>query len=243
MNSTSALKYVRRLASLDIQAWRYLPYKTKMKMRGIDLSLVSVEQIGLSHERSHMHSDSGGPDLKRLLNTLPIDNSDAVIDLGCGKGGAMLTLAQHPFSRVGGVEIAENLAAVARKNIEKLRIPNAFVFCCDAADFVDLDAYTYVYMYNPFPQLVMSSVLDNINESLVRRNRTLTLVYRNPVFDALLLEYGFTKVLQTQQPHPDYPAFAVYLASGTTASLNQHDFTDSRTERRIFVDEPSYQRN
>jgi SAM-dependent methyltransferase len=227
MNYDSVLSYIRRLTTFDIQAWRYLPYKVKMKLVGIDLSLVSIEQSGLSYERSHLHSDSGGPDLKGLLDRLPIEKSDAVIDLGCGKGGAMLTLAQYPFLFVDGVELSNQLADTAFKNLQTKRISNARVFCMDAADFVDLDPYTHIYMYNPFPELVMRCVLKNLNESLLRRERSLTLIYKNPVFNSLLLEHGFTKILQTEQRHRDYPAFGVYLADGTSARSRLRGSTDT----------------
>ena len=197
-----------------------------MRLLGIDLSLVSVEQSGLSYERSHLHSDSGGPDLKRLLDRLPIERTDAVIDLGCGKGGAMLTLAQYPFFCVDGVELSKQLADTAVRNLQASKISNARVFCSDAADFVDLDSYTHVYMYNPFPEVVMRCVLKNINESVLRRERTLTLIYKNPVFNRLLLDHGFTKILQTEQRHRDYPAFGIYLADIASARSHLHGCTD-----------------
>jgi len=216
VNYASAIHYARRLATFDTQAWRYLPYRAKMKLLGIDLSWASVEQSGLSHERSHWYSDSGGPDLKRLLDTLPIDNSDSVIDLGCGKGGAMLTLARYPFSCVDGVEISEQLAQTAVRNLARRKITNSRVFCADATDFLDLDTYTYIYMYNPFPERVTKSVLNNIRASLLRSGRTITLIYKNPIFDRLLLEYGLKKLLQTEQQHADCPPFGVYFANSTT---------------------------
>src|SRR5436305_2669291 len=113
-----------------------------MKFRGIDLRWVSIEDSGLSAERSCWCSNSGGPELEELLHMLPISRADAVLDIGCGKGGAMITLAQFPFERVDGLEISPKLAHIARLNIRRLDIPNAAVFCADAADFTDIDPYT-----------------------------------------------------------------------------------------------------
>jgi SAM-dependent methyltransferase len=220
VNYISAIRYFRRLATLDTCAWRYLPYRAKMKLLGIDLSWVTVDQSGLSHERSHWHSDSGGPELKRLLDVLPIDDSDAVIDLGCGKGGAMFTLARYPFSRVDGVEICEHFVRIAERNLARLKITNSCVFCADAADFLDLDPYSYIYMYNPFPRRVTEIVLNNIKNSILRRSRTITVIYKNPIFDCLLLECGFKKLVQTEQEHADYPSFGVYFANGVTVQPN-----------------------
>jgi len=151
---------------------------------------------------------------------LPISRADAVLDIGCGKGGAMITLAQFAFERVDGLEISPKLAHIARLNIRRLDIPNAAVFCADAADFTDIDPYTYIYMYNPFPEIVMRRVLDNILLSLKRRQRLLTMIYKNPVFDSLVLCSGFHKIHETQQIHPDYPPFSVYVANGVSSSAS-----------------------
>jgi hypothetical protein len=59
-------------------------------------------------------------------------------------------------------------------------------------------------------------VLNNIRASLLRSGRTIALIYKNPIFDRLLLEYGFKKLLQTEQQHADYPPFGVYFANSTT---------------------------
>lgn len=124
----------------------------------------------------------------------------------------MLTLARYPFSRINGVEISSNLAQIARQNLRRMGISNSTVFTGDAAAFTDLDCYTYIYMYNPFPEIVVQSVAANIAASLRRRSRKLTLIYKNPVFASVLVDAGFRKVCETLQRHPDYPPFHVYIA-------------------------------
>jgi SAM-dependent methyltransferase len=215
------MHYACRLTTGDTQAWRYLPYQFKMKWRRVDLGWMSVRESGLCEEHSHWHSNSGGPDLDDLLRKLPICLSDTVLDIGCGKGGAMLTLAAWPFSRVDGVEISPNLARVARQNLKRFGISQARVFCCDAADFRDLDDYNYVYMYNPFPETVMRQVVENLQRSLELRPRKLTLIYKNPIFESTLLASGFTKLCETRQIHPNYPPFSVYLADGLSSATRR----------------------
>jgi SAM-dependent methyltransferase len=212
------MRHVRSLASCDRHAWKYLPYLLRMKFRRVDLGWVSVRGSGLSEERSHWHSNSGGPDLDELLRTLPICGSDTVLDIGCGKGGAMLTLVRYPFARVDGVEISPKLAEVARQNLKRCRISHAKVFCCDAAEFRDLDDYNYVYMYNPFPETVMRQVVENLQRSVGRRPRRVTVIYKNPVFESTLLASGFTKFCETQRIHPDYPPFSVYLGEALSSA-------------------------
>jgi SAM-dependent methyltransferase len=217
----SLLRYLRLMSRGDRQAWKYLPYQVKMKCRRIDLGWVSVRDSGLSEERSHWHSNSGGPDLADLLRRLPICASDKLLDIGCGKAGAMLTLVQYPFARVDGVEISPNLARIARQNLKRLGVSNARVFCCDAAEFRELDDYNYFYMYNPFPESVLRCVMENISRSLERRPRKVTLIYKNPIFEAVMVDCGFTKSFETQQTHPNYPPFSVYVAEPFSASVRR----------------------
>lgn len=213
MTLRSALQHARRLSAGDRKAWLYLPYQLKMKCRGLDLGWQGVRDSGLSEERSHWHSNSGGPDLDALLKHLPILRADTALDIGCGKGGAILTLAQYPFGRVDGVEISPDLARIARRNLSRMRITNSTIFCSDAAEFTDLDAYNHFYMYNPFPDVVMQAVMNNIRSSLARRQRRATLIYKNPVFEPTVLASGFRKVSETRRIHPDYPPFSVYVAT------------------------------
>jgi len=179
-----------------------------MKCRRIDLGWVSAEASGIA-DRERWHSNSGGPDLEIVLNALPISSSDAAIDFGCGKGGALLTMARYPFARVDGVELAPNLAAIGRSNIRRLSIRNASIFCCDAGQFADVDIYTYVYMYNPFPQATVKQVLDNINQSLRRRPRPMTVIYKNPTCRDAMTDAGFREVRTFNHCYPSFSIFAV----------------------------------
>jgi hypothetical protein len=120
---------------------------------------------------------------------------------------------------VDGVEISPQLARTAQSNIQKLKISRSTIFCGDAADFTDLDSYTYLYMYNPFPEAVTLRVLENIRSSLRRRTRRLNLIYKNAVFNDLVLNAGFRWLGDTRQTHPDYPPFSLYAADGPSPNI------------------------
>jgi SAM-dependent methyltransferase len=216
MNYPSVLPYLRQLGSCDPETWRLLPYRLRMAYRGIDLSGANPADLGLSEDRSAGHRDSGGPDLEKILKALSISRSDQVLDIGCGKGGAMLTLAKYPFGRVDGLELSSQLVRIAQRNLERMRISNAAIFCCDAAAFDELDRYNYFYMYNPFPEVVMRPVMDNIASSLNRSPRKATLIYKNPVFHGIVVDRGFQKVAETKQQmhHP----FSVYVRESVAAA-------------------------
>ena len=156
------------------------------------------------------HANSGGPALRDVLSRLPISATDIAIDVGCGKGGAMITMSFFPFRRVDGVEISPHLAETARQNLRRLRVHNASVFCCDAGEFRKFDPYTFVYMFNPFPESVMAEVMNNLQDSLIHQPRLLTLVYFNPLYHSCVVENGFETVGEyTDAGHP----FRIYRPS------------------------------
>ena len=99
-----AVRLARKILSPDEKTRAIACYRLRMAMRGIDLRRISVADLGLREDRSVEHGASGGPELEDVLNRLPITREDNVLDLGCGMGSAMITLARYPFARVDGVD-------------------------------------------------------------------------------------------------------------------------------------------
>jgi SAM-dependent methyltransferase len=105
------------------------------------------------------------------------------VDLGCGKGRALLVAAELPFIEVIGVEISPTLQKVAERNIATyLRGPkrqsvgkgphlqartNIQTYCSDATRFEYPDTDLIVYLFCPFRGEVLKSVLDQL--ATVRR--------------------------------------------------------------------------
>jgi SAM-dependent methyltransferase len=200
-----------RLLFGNKQDRKYLLYFLGLLFRGIDVSSVSVEALGLTQGRSECYGNSGGPELDAVLSRIPISPADSVLDVGCGKGGAMITMSKYGFGRVDGVEISRRLAAIAEKHLARAKVANASVYCCDAADFKDLDPYTVLYMYHPFGDVVLGEVLKNVAASLARQPRRLTLLYRNPIHHDLVVQAGFSQTGKfTHCKHP----FHVYERDG-----------------------------
>ena len=170
--------------------YAYLAYAIRNRLHGLDFGHVSVERLGLAPARSNVHSNSGGPELARIVRTLDISPGTAAVDLGSGKGGAALTLSRLGYERVVGVEIVEDLVVIARRNARRAKQHNVEFVCCDAGAFKELDSFAHVYMYNPFHEPIMTEVLTNLAESLVRTPRDLTLVYCNPQHHDMIIGSG-----------------------------------------------------
>jgi SAM-dependent methyltransferase len=190
----SKLQLAQLLLSGRSPQRRHARHVVRMWVKGVDLRGVSVQDLGLDERRSIWYSDSSGEDLDAVFQTFHISAEDAVLDLGCGKGGALITLCRYPFAHVDGLDISPAMVEIARRNLSRLGITKARLFCSDAEDFSELDQYTYLYLYHPFLEPVMQRVLDNACASLRRQPRRLTLVYKNPVCDALVREAGLRKV-------------------------------------------------
>ncbi len=128
---------------------RELLYELAYRRKGLDLDSASVEALRLPASRAHWYSNSGGPQLERVLKTLRIPTGSVGLDLGCGKGGAAITLAQLPFTRVTGVDLSADLVRIATENVRRLGLTHVGFVHADASAFTDLDPYTHIYMVQP----------------------------------------------------------------------------------------------
>lgn len=190
----SALERLGRIggmiARLDVAHLRYALW---VRLKGLDFSGESCESLGIPAERASSHAHSGGPHLERVLHAIGVPAGSRAIDFGSGKGIATITLSRY-FESVTGVEMSPKLVDVAKRNVAKLGLKNIEFICGDAGKVRDgLDAFTHVYMFNPFPAVVMEEVLKNLRHSLEQRHRRLVIIYKNPICHETVLRAGFAQ--------------------------------------------------
>lgn len=107
------------------------------------------------------------------------------IDLGSGKGRALLLAAMYPFAQIVGVEVQPELDAIARHNIASFDEPG---LQCRSIESVCADAREYefpltgivLYLFNPFPDYVLREVLGNLIASARRAPRPIYVLYNAP---------------------------------------------------------------
>lgn len=206
-----ALRQILAEAGISGIAWELFK-----RRHGLDLAYVSTQRLGLADGQGHHYSDSGGPHLYRVLASLPITRDDAILDLGCGKGGALITMHRFRFGRVAGLDLSPELLAVARVNLDRLQLTaRTTLYHADAAEFTNLDPYTHLYFYNPFPEPVIERHLDHLQQSLARRPRRLTLIYKNPVCDpAFRRAFPAAEVTTLSFRGGDHHRIRVYVVTG-----------------------------
>lgn len=110
------------------------------------------------------------------------------IDLGCGKGRAVLLASQYPFAQVIGVEIAPQLHRVAVENVARYSsarrkdardVAPMHVLLQDAANYRFPSGPLVVYLYHPFCRPVLEKVLRNLGRSLAEEPRGAAVIYIN----------------------------------------------------------------
>ena len=108
------------------------------------------------------------------------------MDVGCGKGSAILSMLKEPFLQIDGIEISGEISKIAKNNFKKINAKNVEIFNIDASIFNQYYNYNYFYFYNPFPDKIMSLVIDLIIESSCITNREVIIIYNNPTCHDLL---------------------------------------------------------
>jgi SAM-dependent methyltransferase len=118
----------------------------------------------------------------RLMRRLEPNQGDALLDYGCGAGRMLCVAAQYPFSRIVGIEIDEQVHALAERNAQNLRrfLIRPEVLCADATTYQVPEEITIAFLYNSFNGEILRSALTRLIESYDRAPRRLRLIYANP---------------------------------------------------------------
>lgn len=136
-----------------------------------------------------------------MFDYLGLEPSDVVVDLGAGKGRVVCVAASYPVKRVVGVEIEPHLALDGQRNAVSMRGRRAPIdFRCMSATDYNYDDATVIALFNPFGSETMHEVLKLLEESLVRRPRTLRIVYCNPVLSPQLAAKPWLELYECWTP-------------------------------------------
>ena len=120
------------------------------------------------------------------------------IDLGCGKGRAVLLASQLGFREAVGVELNRGLADIALANViawtaaEKAHCPIRIV-CGDALDFAWPDGPILVYLYNPFGEPVVQALTRILEARFSENPAGLEVIYQKSEH-AAVFEKGFNLI-------------------------------------------------
>jgi SAM-dependent methyltransferase len=141
-----------------------------------------------------------------LLAQRDLDLSEfTFIDLGSGKGRTLLMASEYPFRRILGIELLPALNQIARENIQKYKSVSQKCFdlesiCGDATRFPLPEGPVLIYMFNPFPEVPVRTVVRNIENALSANWRPIYVLYHNPQLERLLAaSTSLRKIFATDQ--------------------------------------------
>lgn len=134
----------------------------------------------------------------RLLN-ISFERS-TFLDIGSGKGRAMLIAEMVGFKKIIGVELCSRLCDVALKNFELCSKSNQnlryVMHNQDAAYYVPPADANVIFLYNPFGCKLVRKIIDNLMESYDLVKRDIYVIYVNPVCAQAFIQAGFDKIAE-----------------------------------------------
>lgn len=205
MKSASYIKYFFYLAyNWNIRiAWYIIRQEMNgEKKYGIDTTgadeLKKLENKGIDITHATIYMPVSYTLLEEILRQLPASAGNHFLDIGSGKGRAMCIAAHHGFKKVTGIDFSKELCDAAKDNlaITKQKIPalhyeiinnDAFYFKIPA----DVDC---IFFFNPFDEIMMSGVVDNILAGLQGHPRKMYIIYVNPLHKELFIMAGFKEI-------------------------------------------------
>jgi len=183
---------VQRLTSATQKPLSEHPFDLKY---GVDTSgLIGGGDLGVGHAHdvyitgyAAVSPSRFDGTIRRWLLTPPLDKLEnyTFVDLGCGKGRALMLASELQFREVIGVELNQDLSRIAEANVEIWKtagraICPVRIICRDATEFTLPPGPCLVYLANPFGAPVMSRLLQSLKAHGERRNDPIEVVYQNP---------------------------------------------------------------
>jgi SAM-dependent methyltransferase len=132
------------------------------------------------------------PKFHAMMRAAGVDpRSHVFVDLGCGKGRALILAGEHGFRRVLGVELSAQLYRLACRNVDAYRrqrqaAPPIAVHCGDAGTYPIPAENVLLFLYNPFRERTMHGVAANIQRAVAAAPGRVVVAYGNPVHHEVL---------------------------------------------------------
>lgn len=187
-------------------AWHILQQETKgEKKYGIQSSgfnkLHHLEKRGIDTEHATLYMPASYDVLETVFAQVPLHQCNHFIDIGCGMGRALCVAATMGARKLSGIDFSKEFCEAARKNLLSISAHikgfEYHIFHNDAFYFeIPTDA-DILFLFNPFDEVIMSGVIENIETSLALHPRKLSIIYVNPQEKYLFLEAGFEQIYYT----------------------------------------------
>jgi len=148
---------------------------------------VEPSDLGIANDEARGHAIRYLPSPLRvtswMLDRIGVDHREyTFVDLGCGKGRVLLIAAERPFRKIVGVEISDDLAAIARRNAKRYKPSSEQVRAItventDVRDFEMPAGNLLIHMYHPFDPAISAAVFERLSASQQNPPRRVVVAY------------------------------------------------------------------
>lgn len=151
-------------------------------------SVAELGVVGSSASQGYKYGPVWEETFRLAMSCVDAPLEDHVfVDIGSGKGKALLLASEYPFQRIVGVELSPALHRIALANTARYTSPTQRCrsiesVCQDAVGFVFPTFPLVVFMFQPFGPQLLGQVLDRLERSLADHPRLCWLIYINPVW-------------------------------------------------------------
>src|SRR5205823_12547218 len=114
--------------------------------------------------------------LKEVLKSLKLPQDSILVDMGCGKGKALLVASELDIKRAIGIELSKELCEIAERNVEAFRKralvrADIRIIHSDVLNYVIGEDENVFFLFNPFDEVIIGRILDKLSLSLLAHPR------------------------------------------------------------------------
>lgn len=190
INSIKKRGFVPTILVVIYELYFMIKYPLEMS-RAIDLRHLKVK--GRHKKYGENYQGVNYYYFKKILSKISWDfNNSIFVDFGSGKGKALIMAHELGFNKLIGVEFAQRLIEQSQNNLAKFKI-KADIIYEDAVNFSIPNKADVFFFFNPFKEMVMKKVLQNIADSLCANDRKILIIYFNPKL-SYLAQKNFKKL-------------------------------------------------
>ncbi len=155
-----------------------------------------------------------------ILNSLALPpDVFAFVDMGSGKGRALLVASEFAFAKIVGIELSPHLHRIAKDNIRRYspdsqQCTQFEPHCMDVVDYDYGPEPPVLFLFDPFGRETLTRVVANLEASLRENPREAYVAYVYPQFeDVLQASPVLRKVGEGGPPLRPWSRYVVYQAS------------------------------
>lgn len=132
--------------------------------------------------------------LVRLAESGYLTRDNKLVDYGCGKGRASIFLASRVRCRVIGIDYNEDLIRMAQENLIRSRV-KGITFLHAAAEQYELTDEDSFFFFNPFSEVILKRVIDQILWSWYENPRKMQVFFYYPTDEDVALLTGTQELM------------------------------------------------